>query len=228
MSRYYPQQSSSFYPPQQNPEDDDYYDDEDDFEYEVEDDEDEDDSDSGDSLSRRALIFVAGGCLVLLCIGCCVLLGAGLWYLDPGSGLLAPTPIPGSDLGLSFDDPAFPDETVVNDQNVELSLLDVNRNASLLDVPIVEGREIIIVTVELVNMGEEDINYSERNFLLLNRNEEGYTTTPGVIDGALNRGTLPPGEGLEGRLVFEVIAGEPELTLAWESEGSETRFVLLE
>lgn len=220
MSQYYPQ-SSSFYPPPGNPEDD-YYD-EDDVEYEIE--EDEGYEGPGDTTSRRVLIFLAGGLLVFLCICCCLLVGTGLWFLDPGGGLLAATPFPGSDIGLTFADPAFPDETVVNDQGVQLTILDVNRNASLAAIPQVEGREVIIVTIELVNLGQEETNYHERNFLLLNQFEEAYTPTSGVIEGSLNRGTLPPNEGLEGRLVFEVIAGEPQLVLAWESGDSAARYI---
>lgn len=223
MSQYYPQ-SSSFYPPPHNPEDD-YYD-EDDVEYELE--EDEEYAGPGDTTARRVMIFLAGGLLVFLCMCCCLLVGAGLWFLDPGGGLLAATPMPGSDIGLAFDDPAFSDETVVNDQQVQLSILDVNRNASLVAIPQVEGRELIIVTVEMVNLGEEEITYNERDFLLLNQFEEAYTPTSGVIEGSLNRGTLPPSEGLEGRLVFEVIAGEPQLILAWEGADSAVRYIEIE
>ena len=225
MSRYYPQQPGSYYPPTPSPEDE-YYDEED-IEYEVEDG-DEYES-SGDTLGQRALMFFAGGCLVFLCMSCCVLLGAGLWILDPGASMFAATPIPGSDIGLSFDSPAYPDESVVNEQKVKLTILDVNRNASLANLAPVEGREVIIVTVELVNLGDQDISYSERNFSLLNQHNEAYTPTPGAVDGALNRGTLPAGEGLEGRLVFEVIAGEPELILAWEGgQDSQTRYIYLQ
>jgi hypothetical protein len=96
-------------------------------------------------------------------------------------------------------------------------------------VPAVEGRELIIVTVELTNLGAEgEIEFNERDFLLLNVSNEAYQPLSGdVIDGALGRGTLPPGEGLEGRLVFEIIAGERDLVLAWEGEGG-SRYIYLE
>ncbi|HEX9922315.1 MAG TPA: DUF4352 domain-containing protein [Anaerolineae bacterium] len=222
MSQYYPQ-PGPFYPPEQGPEDD-YYEDAD-YEYEYDDDEFDG---SGNPLQRILIFGGAGGCLLVLCIVCCVLLGVGLWVLDPGAGLVA-TDVPGSDIGLSFDEPAFSDETVVNEQMVRLAILEVNRNASLPSIPPVEGREIIVVTIELVNLGGEDIGFNERDFTLLNQVEEAYAATPGVIDGALGRGILPPDTGLEGRLVFEVVEGEFELIMAWEPGSNvEARYIYLE
>ncbi|MBN1220376.1 MAG: DUF4352 domain-containing protein [Anaerolineae bacterium] len=222
MSQFYPQQTPSF-PPPRPPENDDYYD-EGDYEYEV----DEDDyEDTGSSLVQYALAFLGGGCLVFICMSCCFLLVAGLWMLD---STLASTPMPGSDIGVTTDDPARVREEVVNDQNVQLTLLEVNRNASLPTVPVVEGRELIIVTVELVNLNtEEEIDYSERDFLLINTYGDAYQPMSGqaVVDGALDRGVLRSEEGLDGRLVFEVLANEPELTLEWRSPDSEPRYVSL-
>jgi hypothetical protein len=221
MSQYYPQ-PGPFYPPENNPEDE-YYD-EDDYEFEG------DNGDSGGSLLQRSLIFLGGGCLVFLCIGCCLLFVAGLFVVDPTT-LFAPTPIPGSELGLSFDDPAFPDESVVNDKNVKLTIQEVNRNAAPpANATPIEGREFIIVTIELLNLGESDIDFNERDFYLLNSREEAYEPVAGadVGDGALGRGTLPPGQGLEGRLEFEVIAGEGDLMLNWDDGESGSRYIFLE
>lgn len=210
MSQFYPQQGP-MYPPEHNPED--YYYEEGDYEYEAYD----DDEGSSSSLMPSVLAFFAGGCLVFLCMSFCGLLLGALWILDPGAGASA-TPIPGSDIGLTFSDPAFPGEAVANEQSMQLTILDVNRNASLETVQPVEGRELIIVTVELVNLGETDSDFNERDFLLLNVFEEAYQSTPGAVAGALGRGTLPPGEGLEGRLVFEVVAGEIDLVMLWEPD----------
>lgn len=221
MSQYYPQQGP-FYPPEHNPEDDYIYD-EDDYEYE------EYDDDSGNNFLRPVLIFLGVGCLAFLCLACCVLAVGGLWYADPTT-LFAPTPIPGSDLGLSFDDPAFRDESVVNGNKMRLAIVDVNRNAALATVPAVEGRELIIVTIELTNLGEAEATFNERDLLLLNGFEEAYQPLAGadVVDGALGRGTLPPGQGLEGRLAFEVIAGERDLVLTWDDGSGEGRYIFLE
>lgn len=221
VSQYYPQ-PGPFYPPEHGPEDD-YYD-EGEFEYEY----DEDYGNSGNTLLQFALITLGGGCLVFLCIGCCLLLGTALWFLDPGSSLVS-TPNPESVIGLTFDEPAFPDQPVVNEQGVRLAIMDVNRDAAIPDIPPVEGRELIIVTIELVNLGDGNVDFDERNFMLLNRLQEAYVPTRGTIDGALGRGVLPPDTGLQGRLVFEVAAGEFDLVLAWDNgPDSEPRYILLE
>jgi hypothetical protein len=221
MSQYYPQQSP-VYPPEFPPED--VYYDEDDYEY-IEENE---YGESSSNLIQYALAFFAGGCLVFIFMSCCFLLAGGLWTLD---AILASTPVPGSELGLSYDDPAYPGESVVNDQMVRLTVSEVNRNASLPTVPVVEGRELIIVTIELDNLGDEEVNYNERDFSVLNSFNEEYIPTPGetIIEGALGRGRLDPDEGLSARLVFEVRAGEPELVLAWQSgRDSEPRYFLLQ
>lgn len=223
MSQYYPQQSPA-YPPERPPEDDYYYD-EDDYEYIEEDEYD----DSSNNLIQYALAFFAGGCLVFIFMSCCLLLAGGLWSLDTA---LVSTPIPGSDIGLSYEDPAYPGEPVVNEQKVSLTVRDVNRNASLPTMPLAEGRELIILTIELENLSpDEEVNYSERDFSLLNISGEAYmpTSTPGVIEGALGRGELRAEQGLDARLVFEVLAGEPELVLGWEGGRDTTaRYILLE
>lgn len=221
MTQYYPP-PGPFYPPERGPEED-YYE-EVDYEY-------EDDNNAtrfGRSPLQLILIVVSCGCLIVLGLLCCVLLGAGLWVLDPGSSLVS-TPPPGSDIGLSTEEPAFPDESVVNENSVRLTILDVNRDAALPDVPINEGQELIVVTIELLNQGTEDADFNERDFELLNRLNESATSIPGAIDGALGRGVLPPDTGLEGRLVFEVTAGEPDLLLTWNGgPGTEPRYILLE
>ncbi len=215
MSQYYPQPGPS-YPPEHNPERNYYYE-EGDYEYEDID----EGGGFGSPMLQTGLAFFAGGCLVFLCMSTCALMFAVLWILDPGADTSA-TPAPGSNIGLSFFDPAYADETVVNEQNGQLTILDVNRNASLANIPPVEGRENIIVTIELLNIGDEDINYNERDFSLLNAFEEQYPPTLGSVEGALDRGVFPPGEGREGRLVFEVLQGEFELTLVWDP-GRETQ-----
>lgn len=222
MSQYYPQQGPMYPPPPpQNPESG-YYD-EGDYEY-------EEYEDSSDSFFSNPLIaFLGGGCLVFLCMSFCFLLIAVLWVAGDSLGLSSPTPIPGTDIGLTFDEPAFPGESVVNDQGVKLTILEVNRNASVEGIEPVEGREVIIVTVELVNVGTEEAAFNERNFKLLNAYEEAYEPTVGTIAGALGRGTLPPNEGLEGRLVFETIAGETDMRLLWEPDRDGTpRYLYLE
>ena len=222
MSQYYPQQGPGYpppQPPQQNPED--YYN-EGDYEYE------EVDEESGFSMTQMALAFFGGGCLVFICVSICALMLAVLWYIDPGADSSTSASIPGSDIGLSFTEPAYPNESVVNDQGVQLTILDVNRNASVETIPTVEGRETIIVTVELVNLGENNADFSERDFMLLNASEEIYAATPGAIAGSLGRGVLPPNEGLEGRLVYEITAGEFDLQLLWEAVESTPRFILLQ
>ena len=222
MSQFYPQQPSPFRPPEQNPEGD-YYE-YDDYDYDYDDD---DDEDSG-NLTRLIGLIVGGGCLIFLCLGCCALAGAGLWYLDPGSELVA-TDVPGGDIGLAFEEPAYPDESVVNEKSMKLTILEVNRNASLPAVAPAEGGELVIVTIELINLGEQETDFNERDFILLNSYEEAYMPMPGVVDGALGRGSLPPDAGLEGRLVYEVAAGEFDLVLSWDGgPDTQPRYIWLE
>lgn len=224
MSQFYSQPGGGYPPPPppHNPEGDYYYD-EGDYEYE------EVDDSSGNNYTQLALSFVAGGCLMFICVAACAIMFAGLWVADSSLGLTGTEPLPGSDIGLTFDQPAFPNESVVNDQGVQLTLLEVNRNAVVEGIQPVEGREVIIVTVELVNIGQEDAAFNERDFSLQNAYEESYAPTVGVIAGSLGRGTLPPNEGLEGRLVFETIAGEVDLRLMWDPVPLSTpRYLYLE
>jgi hypothetical protein len=220
MSQYYSQPP---YPPEQAPEADYEYD-ENDYEYQ----EDAPASGSG-GLLNYLLAFVGGGCLIFICISCCALLAAGAWTLG---GTLSPTPAPGSDIGLSSDDPADMRDAVVNEQNVRLTVQEVNRNVKLPAVPAVQGRELVAVTVSLENTGSAEVKYSERDFLLLNRMGDAYKSLPGstIIDQPLDKGSIRSEEGVEGRLVFEVLAGEPELTLSWNGNGSNVnpRFIALQ
>lgn len=219
MSQYYPQPPA--YPPEA-----DYEYDENDYEYQ----EDNGGDQANNSLIKYALAFFAGGCLIFLCMACCIGLAGGLWTLD---GLLAATPVPGSDIGLSLDEPAMVDDAVVNEQNMRLTLTEVNRNVTLPTIPANPGRELIVLTIELENLSSEDVKYSLEDFTLINVNDEAYQPTAGdtLIQGALKRsGKLGTEKSIEGRLVFEVVAGEPELTLAWQPEGDnvQTRFIALQ
>ena len=217
MSQYYPQQCP-MYPPELGPEE--YYDDGD-YEYI------DDDGANKGSVWQTSMAFVAGGCLMLLCLGGCVTMAGFLWVLDPGASASAPAE--GSDIGLTFDEPAFPGEAVVNDQKLQVTVLETNRNASLEALPPVQGQETVIVTVELVNLGDEDATFNERDFLLLNSYEEAYEPALGAVTGALGRGTLPPNEGLEGWLVYQVIENELDLRLLWDvGRDSSPRYLYIE
>jgi hypothetical protein len=209
------------YPPEQDPEN--YYED---AEYEYE----EVGPAGNKTLLQTSLAFVAGGCAVFLCMSLCGLLLGAVWLLDSSSTVAA---VEGSEVGVTFEEPAFPTEAVVNEQQMQLTILEVNRDAALEAIPPVEGTETIIVTIELVNLGAEEAVFDERDFILVNEVEEMYEPALGAIsrrDGALGRGTLPPNEGLEGRLVFQVLAGEPDLRLVWQPSGRdvEPRYIYLE
>ena len=224
MSQFYPGQSP-YYPPPQGPEEE-YYDD-----YEFAEDE-YDDEIAGDPVSQRLLIFLSGGCLVFLCVGCCLfMLVGGLFLSDPLVSLFPASPPPGSDIGLTFEEPAFPDETVVNEDGVQLSIATVNRNVALPGLTPVEGRELIVVTIELTNLSNSDVDYSEDDFILINQREEAYTVSSSAsfVDGALGEGTLAPNEGFEARLVFELLSGEVNLVLGWEGGPDvEPRYIYIE
>ncbi len=208
MGQYYPPQNPYHSPPSA-PEAD--YD-----EYEYDDDYYDDEDGTRDSLIQRILIFISGGCLVFICMGACFVFSIGLWTLDPTSALF-PATLPGSDIGLDFFEPAFPDETVVNDESQQLRLFEVNRNATIPGVPLIEGQETIVITLELVNLSSDTASFSDSDFFLINQNSEQYAISPAApaVEGYLGRGSLEPNEGIEGRLVFDVRAGEFDLVLEW-------------
>ncbi len=208
-------------PPARNPESE-YYDNGD-YEYE------ESNGSSSSPFTNPLVTFFAGGCLVFVCISFCALLVAALWIADSSLGLTGGTPIPGSDIGLTFEDPAFATESVVNDDGLKLTIKDVNRNASVEKIPPVQGREVIIVTVELLNAGTKDVTYDERNFKLLNASQAAYQPAVDAIAGALGHGSLPANEGLEGRLVFETVANEADLRLLMEpGKEGKPRYIYLQ
>ncbi len=222
-SQYYPQQKPYSPPPPSNPEGEYYQ------EYEYDEAEEDEEVSSGDSCLVRGLIFTAGGCVTFLFMSFCGLLGIGLWILDPGSALLS-SPIPGSDIGLAFEKPATAREAVVNDQSVRLTILQVNRNAESNTIAKQDGTEIVVVTVQLENLGSKDIDYDEeRNFRLLNQNSGYYNLTAGAIGDGLGFGSLRPAEGTQGRLVFQVMTDEQGLVLEWDvGTGSKPRYIQLQ
>jgi hypothetical protein len=220
LSQYYAQPPYPQLPPEAGDEYDEYE------EYE----ENQAGNGSGNSTIKYALAFLGGGCLVFLCLCCCLVAFTGLWTV---SDMLSPTPIPGSDIGISFDDPAGPRDDVINEQNVRLSVREISRNVTLPTVPPVQGREVVVVTIEIENRSQAEVSYKLDDFSLLNRNEEEYVAMAGsnLIEGALKtKGKLDAEESLDARLVFEILAGEPELTLVWISgeEGNQTRFIALQ
>ncbi len=233
MSQIYSRQTVPFQPPPQGPEEDDYID-YDEYE-EYEDDYYYDDEEADNPLVKPLLIALSVGCLLFICMSCCVLVaGVGAIVMVPadgGVGDLFSSPLPGQDIGLSFEEPAFPDESVVNEEGMQLSIIEINRNVSLPDYTAVEGRELVVITVEMINLSNEDVGYSESEFLLINSFEEAYQVSPASasVNGALGRGTLAPGEGIEGRVTFDLVANEINLTLEWSGgRDAQPRYIYLE
>lgn len=219
MSQHYPQ--PGYYPPQGNPESG-YEEEYDDYEY--------DDEDEGGGGSAFPFVFgcFSGGCLVVLGLVLCFVLLAVLWVLDPGSNMFANT-YPGDDLGLSFDKSAHATESIVSEQGLRLSVIDVNRNASSNTIPQVDGAEIIIITIELENLSSEDVNYDdERDFKLLNQTDGFYDPEIGAIEGALGFGTIPAETGTQGRLVFQVLTDETGLVLEWQPLEGPAKYIEIE
>lgn len=183
---------------------------------------------TGPSLVQQIAVFFTCGCLGFLCASACAGILTVAWIFDAGSGLVE-TSVPGSDLGLAYENPALPIETVANESGMQLSIVDVNRNASLEAIPSVEGRETIIVTVELANLSSDSVAFDgATDFLLLNAEELAYRPKSNAVDGELGQEMLAPGEGVQGRLAFEIIADEVDLILVWEPEGSQARYIYLE
>ena len=208
MGQYYPQ-SGGYAPPPRGPEAE-YYDD---YEYE----DDEYYEGEGDTLFQRSLFFVSGGCLVFLAMGACIICAVSLWVVDPFASTFA-TPAPGSDLGLTFEEPAFSDEPVVNDANIQLQILNTYRNIALENVQPAPGTELVVIDLALTNVGSDEASYNETDFRLLNDLNQLYSVSLATasLDGALGRGPLGPDEYIEGRLAFEVAPGETGLVLGWQ------------
>jgi hypothetical protein len=220
MSQFYSQQQPGYYPPPSNPEE--HYDEYEDYELE--------DENEGSGSSAMTFVFgcFSGGCATFIVLCFCLILPAGLWILDPGSDMFT-TSYPGDDIGLTFEQPAHSDQSVVNDQGIELTIVVLNRNASSNTIEQQEGTELIIVTVQLKNLSSETFDYDdERDFKLLNQTNGFYDLIPGAVEDTLGIASLPAKDGKQGRLVFRIVAAETGLVLEWSNPDSLPRHIELE
>ncbi len=201
--------------------------------------------------------FFAGGCLVLLLVGCCVLTTAVGWVIDTKYGITSPKETPMEEMAplpeSSMPQPVAPGETtpivpgvaptapanapvdsvgmgqpIVAPSGVELTVFDLQRKVSLNNLAAAEGMEFVAVSVGLKNTATGNLPFTIEEFTL--RNGEGleYQPDPQADNGRrLNNGQLAAGQSIEGDLLFHVIDGDAPLALIWTPVGSEKSLVVL-
>lgn len=134
----------------------------------------------------------------------------------------APTPTVMPLPGRSRQNPMPFGETIAAD-SMEIRLLEVHRRAnsliSPLNSPIPQGREVVVVKVEVSNLGTQPMALSPGTFRMTGDRAILYQRPPLLLDGEL-RGELAPAETRAGYLAFVVADGEDNLVLAFIPSGS--------
>lgn len=102
-------------------------------------------------------------------------------------------------------------DNILTVSNVEKSQGDDFDNPS-------EGKEYVIVTVEIENAGDENISYNPLNFKMQNSNGQIENQAFTIIDTdtSLSSGELAPGGNVSGTIVFEQPIDDPGLILIYE------------
>lgn len=87
-------------------------------------------------------------------------------------------------------------------------------NGTQFDTP-AEGKEYVIVTVKIENVGSDKITYNPLDFKIRNSKGQVDTQTFTIIDSdtSLSSGELVAGGEVEGTITFEQPKDDPELTL---------------
>jgi len=81
-----------------------------------------------------------------------------------------------------------------------------------------DGMEYIIVFVEIMNTGTENLSYNPYYFGMINKNGQVESQTFSMIDSetSLESGELLSGGSIEGTVVFEQLIGDTDLYLQYE------------
>lgn len=104
-------------------------------------------------------------------------------------------------------------------EDQSLRIVEVQHSeGEMYDVPD-EGKEFIIVTVEIKNTSDKEISYNPLNFKMQNSQGqiENETFTTVASDTSLGYGKLANGGTVSGTIVFEQPINDPDLTLILET-----------
>ncbi len=79
-----------------------------------------------------------------------------------------------------------------------------------------EDNRLLSVMINLENIGEEEMNYSEDDFVLVDTDTQTvYQPITNVVEPGLDSGTLQPGETISGYITFEVPKTATNLSLQY-------------
>jgi len=145
-----------------------------------------------------------------------------------------PTPVPA---GLNRLNPIPMDQPIVADNNIELTVLGLERNAwpkiheaNMFNEEPGEGMEYIVVVMKVSYLGDpnETKLVSSWDFRVVGDRGAIYQSASVVLDDKLDA-ELFGGGAAEGELAFEVTSGEGGLVLIYDSGfGTEARYLSLE
>ena len=147
-----------------------------------------------------------------------------------------PTPAPTATynpVGLTRANPARLGKPVVNDQEVECTVLGVERGIALEWESPEEGNEFIAITLRLRNLGSTDQTrrYAPSDFRVVGARGMIYDRMLflSTLDDALGSGEFFGGAEVTGKIIQEAGIGETNLVLIWDpGPGSSARYLSLE
>lgn len=126
---------------------------------------------------------------------------------------------------------AIGDVVQTDDTGIELIVFDIQRNVQPVNLQTPDGTEFVAVSIQLENVEVDNtIAFSINDFQLEDGEKTTFTPNADADNGRrLTDGELPPGDSVEGDLLFHVPLGHTPLTLAWQVSGSDaTYFVILQ
>ena len=138
-----------------------------------------------------------------------------------------------SPVGLTREDPAPVGQPVVNDQEVECTVLGVERGIALEWENPEKGNEFIVITLRLRNLGSTDQTrrYAPSDFRVVGARGVIYDRMffLSTLDEALGSGEFFGGAEVTGKIIQEAGIGETNLVLIWDpGPGSTARYLSLD
>ncbi len=101
-----------------------------------------------------------------------------------------------------------------------VTVTDVQRNYSTgnqFAIP-ESGKEFVVATIEIVNNGDDTLNYNAYDFKMQDSNGVQLSESlMALSEGKLNSGALAPGGKITGKLAYEVPVGDKGLKLLFQN-----------